>query len=348
MTAAVMTMLSEGESCVSDAGTPAEEQASVVSGIFGTVLSACQIRVVGPTGREKVIDLQHRVFLPLWLYLVVRTFAGGWVSVGDILRDVYGYRGWVNNVKTGQREDPKESLLNNFHQQRFALSKEINKALVEVGLPQTNLFRNERGKKTFFWGIADTIEFQDLSHFEECRTLITEAKKSHADEEAYRAQVKAACEGFCATIGNPLALLAVDETHEPWIRKMVQDVFSTYYNALKCLAAQANAEAKKTSDEEAKRSRERQEAQYWTTYALSCVSTAGTLFKGRGTLISNGEMALRKTLIRCIHLNDRERAITVYQEFKDLVENGDKVWKPEAKTKDIWQKVLTMNEDEVV
>jgi hypothetical protein len=73
---------------------------------------------------------------------------------------------------------------------------------------------------------------------------------------------------------------------------------------------------------------------------------AGSLFEDQETLISNGEMALQKTLFRCILLNDPERATTVYQAFKDLVENDGDVWEPKEKMKAYWQKALTLNEND--
>ena len=149
--AAVMTVISEGPSCLSDAGPPVKEQATVASGIFATVLSACQIRLVGPTGKTRVIDLQHRACLPLWLYLIARTATGGWVSVGSILQDVYGYDGVVINEQTGEVQDPKVRIKDRFHNQCATLRRLIEDACVEVGLRKTNIFHQKNEHKTSYW-----------------------------------------------------------------------------------------------------------------------------------------------------------------------------------------------------
>ena len=48
--------------------------------------------------------------------------------------------------------------------------------------------------------------------------LLEGLEKTHADENAYRAQVRSACERTsCAIEGNLSDLLDADETHEPWI-----------------------------------------------------------------------------------------------------------------------------------
>lgn len=349
MAAIVMTAISKGRSGRSDPDVPAVEQTPPVTpGIFGSVLSACQIRVVGPTGKEKVIDLERRKCLPPWVYLIARTLTGGWVSVDDLVK-VYECDGWVDSEEIGQREDLRDRLRNRFNQQRFTLMKEINLALEEVGLPPTDLFRKDQRNDTYYWGIADAIEFQDLESFQECRTLLAGAKKPHPDKEAYHERLKASCLDFCARIGNPLALLNVDQTHEPWIRQMVTDVLRTYRNALNYLAIQAKKEAEKSSDEKVKLELQWEETEYWMTYALSCASTVGTPCGDYETLISKGETALQKTLNLCIRLNDPERATSAYQQFKelvekDLVEDDDAAWEPQEQTKACWQRVLALSE----
>jgi hypothetical protein len=252
---------------------------------------------------------------------------------------VYDYDEWVDNKKTGQREDPKKRLLNRFHQQRSELRKEINSALVEVELPKTDLLRKKQNSGTSFWGIADTTQFEDLACVQECRIRLSGTKTVQADEG-----VKGACERLGATIGNPLALLTVDQTHEPWIGTMVKDVLRTYRNALNYLATQAHTEAEQASDEEAQQTLQWKEAHYWTTYALWCARTAGAFFEDQRTLLSNGETALQKALFRCVRLSDPERATSIYQEFKDVVENGGEIWEPQEKTKAYWQKVLTLGD----
>jgi len=114
---------------------------------------------------------------------------------------------------------------------------------------------------------------------------------------------------------------------------MARDALTTYYKALAYLALDVQAEAERTLDENARQRLCQKETQHWTIYALSCAQMASTLFEDHETLISNGEKALQKTLFRCIHLNDPERAISAYQEFKDLVENDGDVWEPKEKTK---------------
>jgi hypothetical protein len=260
------------------------------------------------------------------------------------LQDVYGYDGVVINPKTGEAEDPKVRIKDRFHNQCATLRGLVEEACVEVGLPYVpNIFCQQNRNKTSYWRLSDEVRIEDLTSLQQCRLLLAEDANKKADP----AQVRAACERTCSLVGENLsALLDADETHEPWIRRMVKDALGTYYKALKYLALSAQAEAEQTTDEETRRRHCQKEMQHWTRYALSCAQMAGSLFEDQQTLISNGEMALQKTLFRCIRLSDPERAATVYQEFKGLVENNGDVWEPEAKTKKLWQKVLTLDEDD--
>ena len=292
-----------------------------------------------------MIDLQHRACLPLWLYLIAQTATGGWVSVGSILQDVYGYDGVVINEQTGEVQDPKVRIKDRFHNQCATLRRLIEDACVEVGLPKTNIFHQKNEHKTSYWRLSDDVHIEDLSCVQECRMLLEGLEKTHADENAYRAQVRSACERTsCAIEGNLSDLLDADETHEPWIRRMVKDALSTYYKALTYLALDTQTEAGRTPDEETRRRFRRQGTQHWTRYALSCAQMAGELFEEQATLISNGEKALRKTLSGCMFLQDLERAITIYQEFKQLAEKDGDVWEPKEKTQRLWDKVLSENE----
>jgi hypothetical protein len=339
---AVMTTLSCEQVAVG-ASVSTVDPPSVACGIFGTVVGTCQIRVVGPTGQQKVIDVERRAFFPLWSYLITRTLTGGWVGIKNILEDVYGYDGVVENKKTGQMEDPKQRLLNRFHQQRSVLNKEIKSALVEVGLAPTDLLRRKQSENTSFWGIAPSIEIKDISSFQECRTLLAGASSPHRNQEASLAQVQEGCLGFSALISDPLALVRVDQTNEPWMHQLVQEVFTTYCNAINYLAKQAKAEADRASDEDAKRACERQETEYWTNYAINCARASAVLLENQQPLISQGEMALQKVLLYCIDLGDPLRAASAYQAFKDAVEHNGNDWEPHKITKACWQKVLSFN-----
>jgi hypothetical protein len=330
---AVMTVLTEV--CEAEASPPIEERQPVVTAILGTVISSCQIRFVGPTGKEKVIDLRGSPFLLLWIYLIARTVSGGWVRVGDLLADVYGYDGPIKDEKTGLMDDPKERLQNRFHDHHRVLRGLFDDAQDEVGLPRTKVLLCKREEKTSWWRLSDEVQIEDLAYFQECEAMLSGNAKAH--EKRSHASVKAACERVLSGVENLSTLLTIDETHEPWILQMAEDSLVTYCNALKYLAADAHTEARKASDEQVKRTYQQMEAQYWTTYTLCCARIAGKWSEKRKTLRYFGERGLQKTLPL---LHDPERAANVYSKFKRLVERSGKRWKPTEETEQCWQKAL--------
>ena len=349
------TLQALGPSCVSRLSVLPEEQVLVSPGIFGTVLSTCQIRVVGPTGREKVVELCYSSPHPLWLYLVARAEASNPVTTSDILRDLYGYSGLVENPKTGQMEDPKARLLNRFHYLRRSLQSRISEACAEVGHPETKILLSEKRQGTTDFRLSDEVQIEDLTRFKACRTLLAGFEEIHTDEAAYLTSVKATSKRIRKDIdGLPHLLMDMipemdnpwfrrmqkHEMRNPWVDRLLKEALNTYSDALQYLAIQANAEVEETPDEETKLSFRYREQRLWSTYALNCAHMATRYPEEQETLIAAGELALQKALSCSLFRRDPLDATIIYYDFQRLVDG----WKPDTATLELWQQIGEMDE----
>jgi hypothetical protein len=335
MTATMMTTISSEEvDCVSDIGASTGQQASVVSGIFGTVLSSFQIRVVGPTGLTSVIDLRRRPYRLLWLYLVAFFFIQQSVCVGDLRRDVYDY-------DDEEDEDKKKKLRNRFHRHCSTLREEINVALCKVGLPETNPLRCDFADGTTFWHLADTIQFEDLTLLEECKTLLADVKDPCRKSVVSHERTEIVCEELGRIMGDLAVLKHYQET--PAIQELLQEILATATQALKYLAERYQTAAQQSTETEVRHQFIYKEEHSWATRALLYARFAPIAPDNYKLLSRRGEEALRNALSCCKTLQDQDRAFDLYQKYRKAKEQDGDHWKPEAETEECWRSVLSLD-----
>jgi hypothetical protein len=305
-------------------------------GIYVSALNFGQIHIIGPTGKEKVIEMQHRALFPLWLYLVTQTHNGKWARVADIHHDIYGY--------DEHNDSEKKHISNRLRDHCRRLQDLIEKALIDVewGTLNERLLLCKQQGQTTVRRICDLFTITDLPVFDQCQTLLGSQEETHADEQTSCLPVKQACEQVDATMNKVQdTLLDYPEQLTSCFQPFLNQIVKTAIAAREHLAKEYSATAQHTPDPLMKRRWLRKSIYAWSRSALTCASFAAVLPDPEETFLHKGERALRNGLKGYRILGEINAGRTLYQKYRHVRERDGDPWEPEKRTLTIWKQLLT-------